>query len=105
MESSWNGAVPFLPTSYLTATGHYTSIIASPPTPKRVSTATPSLKQPSNYFLTHNSKVMELLFIHHTHVTLHACILLGLGLIIRYWIGRRRFTRKRITRSSALLSC
>ena len=40
---------------------------------------------------------MELLFIHHTHVTLHACILLGLGLIIRYWIGRRRFNRRSIT--------
>jgi hypothetical protein len=39
---------------------------------------------------------MELLIIHHSHITLHACILLGLGLLIRYWIGRRRFNRRGI---------
>jgi len=39
---------------------------------------------------------MELLIIQHNHITLHACILLGLGLIIRYWIGRRRFNRRSI---------
>jgi hypothetical protein len=39
---------------------------------------------------------MELLIIQHNHITLHACILLGLGLIIRYWIGRRRFNRRGI---------
>jgi hypothetical protein len=39
---------------------------------------------------------MELLIIQHNHLTLHACILLGIGLIIRYWIGRRRFNRRSI---------
>ena len=39
---------------------------------------------------------MELLIIQHNHITLHACILLGIGLIIRYWIGRRRFNRRSI---------
>lgn len=39
---------------------------------------------------------MALLIIHHSHITLHACILLGLGLLIRYWIGRRRFNRRGI---------
>jgi hypothetical protein len=40
---------------------------------------------------------MELLIIHpHNHITLHACILLGIGLLIRYWIGRRRFNRRSI---------
>jgi hypothetical protein len=39
---------------------------------------------------------MELLIIQHNHITLHACILLGMGLLIRYWIGRRRFNRRSI---------
>jgi len=39
---------------------------------------------------------MELLVIHHNHLTLHACILLGIGIIVRYWIGRRRFNRRSI---------
>jgi len=39
---------------------------------------------------------MKLLIIHHNHITLHACILLGVGLIIRYLIGRRRFNRRSI---------
>jgi hypothetical protein len=39
---------------------------------------------------------MELLIIQHNYISLHACILLGIGLIIRYWIGRRRFNRRSI---------
>jgi hypothetical protein len=39
---------------------------------------------------------MELLIIQHNHMTLHSCILIGLGLAIRYIIGRRRFNRRGI---------
>jgi hypothetical protein len=39
---------------------------------------------------------MELLIIQHNHITLHACILLGIGLATRYIISRRRFNRRGI---------
>jgi hypothetical protein len=39
---------------------------------------------------------MELLIIQHNSITLHACILLGLGLAVRYIISRRRFNRRGI---------
>jgi len=39
---------------------------------------------------------MELLIIHHSHVSLHACILIGTGLLVRYFISRRRFNRRGI---------
>ena len=38
---------------------------------------------------------MKLLIIHND-ITLHACILLGIGLAIRYIISRRRFNRRGI---------
>jgi hypothetical protein len=37
---------------------------------------------------------MKLLIIQHNHITLHACILLGIGLAVRYIISRRRFNRR-----------
>jgi len=37
---------------------------------------------------------MELLIIQHNHLTLHAIILIGIGLAIRYIISRRRFNRR-----------
>jgi hypothetical protein len=37
---------------------------------------------------------MELLIIPHNPITLNACILLGIGLAVRYIIGRRRFNRR-----------
>jgi hypothetical protein len=39
---------------------------------------------------------MQLLIIQHNHLTLHAFILIGSGLAIRYIIGRRRFNRRGI---------
>jgi len=38
---------------------------------------------------------MKLLIIQN-HITLHACIFLGIGLAVRYIIGRRRFNRRGI---------
>jgi hypothetical protein len=37
---------------------------------------------------------MELLIMKHNPITVHACILLGIGLAIRYIISRRRFNRR-----------
>jgi hypothetical protein len=40
---------------------------------------------------------MNLLIIHHHSITLHAFILIGIGLLVRYLISRRRFNRRGIT--------
>lgn len=40
---------------------------------------------------------MNLLIIDHHSITLHAFILIGIGLSVRYLIGRRRFNRRGIT--------
>jgi hypothetical protein len=37
---------------------------------------------------------MKLLIIHHNHIMLHALILIGIGLAVRYIINRRRFNRR-----------
>jgi hypothetical protein len=37
---------------------------------------------------------MELLIIHHNSMSLHASILIGTGLLVRYIISRRRFNRR-----------
>jgi hypothetical protein len=39
---------------------------------------------------------MKFLMIHFNHAGLHAFILIGLGLLIRYVISRRRFNRRGI---------
>lgn len=39
---------------------------------------------------------MLLTIIQHNHLCAHAYILIGIGLAIRYWIGRRRFNRRGI---------
>jgi hypothetical protein len=39
---------------------------------------------------------MELLIIPNACMTHHAIILIGIGLFVRYWIGRRRFNRRGI---------
>jgi hypothetical protein len=40
---------------------------------------------------------MNLLIIDHHSITLHAFILIGIGLSVRYLISRRRFNRRGIT--------
>lgn len=39
---------------------------------------------------------MLLTIVQHHYICLHAYILLGIGLTVRYWIGRRRFNRRGI---------
>ncbi|MHB8206975.1 hypothetical protein [Mucilaginibacter sp.] len=47
---------------------------------------------------------MKLLIIQHNHIMLHACILIGKGLAVRYIISRRRFNRRGIAGLQFFLS-